>query len=123
MEHAKGVASTDMRVFFNAPLRVLLKQSTQHQAEWLWRVQTARQAQQRRDMTAGDDGNSFQGGSAHVVTQQIVQSQPGTQQYHFFQQISYPMNLQIHQRSYGHGANSSGSSGDIKASEARLRNL
>jgi hypothetical protein len=51
MEHAKGVVSSDMRVFFKASLRVLLQQSTQHQAEWLWHVQTARQAQQRRDMS------------------------------------------------------------------------
>jgi hypothetical protein len=50
-EYAKGVASSDMRTFFKAPLQALLIQSIQHQAEWLWRVQTARQAQQRRDMT------------------------------------------------------------------------
>jgi hypothetical protein len=51
LEYAKGVASSDMRVFFKAPLQALLQQSTQHQSEWLWRVQMARQAQHRRDMT------------------------------------------------------------------------
>jgi Reverse transcriptase (RNA-dependent DNA polymerase) len=50
-EYAKGVASTDMREFFKVSLQLLLQRSIQHQAEWLWRVQTARQAQQRRDMS------------------------------------------------------------------------
>jgi hypothetical protein len=50
-EYTKGVASAEMRVFFNASLQTILQRSTQHQAEWLWRVQTARQAHNRRDMT------------------------------------------------------------------------
>jgi Reverse transcriptase (RNA-dependent DNA polymerase) len=50
-EYAKGVASSEMRIFFKVSLQTLLQRSLQHQAEWLWRVQSARQAQQRRDMT------------------------------------------------------------------------
>jgi hypothetical protein len=50
-EYAKGVASADMRDFFKASLQTILQRSIQHQAEWLWRVQTARKAQHRRDMT------------------------------------------------------------------------
>jgi hypothetical protein len=51
VEYAKGVESTDMRVFFKASLQSILQRSIHHQAEWLWRVQTARHAKHRRDMT------------------------------------------------------------------------
>jgi hypothetical protein len=50
-EYAKGMASTDMQEFFKVSLQTLLQRSIQHQAEWLWRVQTARTAQQRCDMS------------------------------------------------------------------------
>jgi hypothetical protein len=50
-EYSKGVASADMRDFFKVSLQMLLQRSPQHQAEWLWRVQTARKEQQRRDTT------------------------------------------------------------------------